>query len=530
SLLQSGVHDEAFYEELWETILDGNVWEGEITNERKNGEQYVVKQTISPITDKTGEIVRFVAINEDITQLREQQAQLQRERDRLTSLLDAVPTPLVLTTFEEGDPVVERVNRAFEETFGVSEQHLTGTSLDDHIVTHAETDQAKAINDALQAGDRIRCEVSRETADGDTRTFLLQATPFGNEEDEALGAYIDITNRKRAEEKQRLLTEVSQGIGEADTFLDGLERTLEAICAYTEWAYGEVWRPSADGQQLAFACGHATDPAFEQFVEASQSVTFKPGEGLPGRVYASATPEWISDVTDEPVEVFHRTELAADAGLRAAFGIPLVADDDVTAVLTFFLQHHRDRDDDLVEDVSDVVASLGGLVARKQYEQQLKEQRDNLETLNQVVRHDIRNDLQLVQAHAEMAEDHVDEEGREHLVTVQESAASAVELTRTARELAEMLLQSEVETQAVMLAPTLEQQIDEIQSAHPEAVVTVDGSLPRARVRGNEMLGSVFRNLLQNAILHNDKEIPRVTITTSEHEEQVEVRIADNGP
>ncbi|MFD1644027.1 PAS domain-containing protein [Halohasta litorea] len=66
NILQSGVHDDRFYERLWDTILAGNVWEGEITNTRKSGERYVAKQTISPVTDDTGDIVRFVAINEGL--------------------------------------------------------------------------------------------------------------------------------------------------------------------------------------------------------------------------------------------------------------------------------------------------------------------------------------------------------------------------------------------------------------------------------------------------------------------------------
>lgn len=529
-LLQSGVHEEVFYEELWDTILDGAVWEGELINERKNGDRYVVKQTISPILDEAGDPVRFVAVNEEITQLRDQQDHLQQDLTRFISLFNAVPTPLLLVTFADETPVVERVNQAFEDTFDVSKPELIGSSIDEHIVIDTDTDHATEINDALRAGESVRREVTRETANGSMRTFILQATPFGRDGTEALGAYVDITERKRAEEKQRLLTEVSQSIGEATTFDEGLGRTLQAICRYTEWAYGEVWYPAEDGQHVEFACGHASEPAFDSFMAASESVTFKRGEGLPGRVYASATPEWILDVTEEPVEVFHRTELAVDVGLLAAFGIPLVADDAVVAVFTFFLQHDRDRYEDLIQDVSDVVASLDGLVARKQYEQRIKEQRDNLEILNEMVRHDIRNDLQLVQAHAEMAVEYADETGCEHLSIVRENAASAVELTRTARELAELLLQPDVERQAVMLAPTLEQQLTEIQSAHADAVVTVDGTLPRVRVTGNEMLGSIFRNLLQNAILHTDKEIPTVTITAAEYEDHVEVRVADNGP
>lgn len=51
ALFKSGEHDREFYQELWETILDGKVWQGEVINEHKSGHQYVVDQTISPITE-----------------------------------------------------------------------------------------------------------------------------------------------------------------------------------------------------------------------------------------------------------------------------------------------------------------------------------------------------------------------------------------------------------------------------------------------------------------------------------------------
>lgn len=66
-LLKSGEHDETFYADLWETITAGDVWESEIINERKDGTQYVVEQTIAPITNDDGEVRRFVAVNNEIT-------------------------------------------------------------------------------------------------------------------------------------------------------------------------------------------------------------------------------------------------------------------------------------------------------------------------------------------------------------------------------------------------------------------------------------------------------------------------------
>lgn len=65
---------------------------------------------------------------------------------------------------------------------------------------------------------------------------------------------------------------------------------------------------------------------------------------------------------------------------------------------------------------------------------------------------------------------------------------------------------------------------------HSAASITVDGRLPDSAVIADDMLPSVFRNLLQNAIQHNDKEVPAVVVTASERDETVVVSVADNGP
>ncbi|TKX79006.1 PAS domain S-box protein [Halorubrum sp. SD626R] len=208
NILQSGAHDDLFYERLWDTILGGDVWEGEIINERRSGERYVAAQTISPVTDESGAITRFVAVNEDITELRNYQEQLERERDRFAALLDAVPVPLVLAAFDGDDPVVKQTNDAFRETFGFSGRELGGSSLDKFIVDDETSREASEINAQVRDGDRVDREVTRQTAAGDSREFLLTATPlvWGDETD-VLATYIDITDRNEARRKLERQTE-----------------------------------------------------------------------------------------------------------------------------------------------------------------------------------------------------------------------------------------------------------------------------------------------------------------------------------
>jgi len=159
----------------------------------------------------------------------------------------------------------------------------------------------------------------------------------------------------------------------------------------------------------------------------------------------------------------------------------------------------------------------------------LEEQNEQLEIINQVVRHDIRNDMQIVRGVSEELDDHVDEPGEQYLETVVDSVDSVVELTRTVRGLTETILNDEADLEPIPLRPTLKTEVNEVAASFDEADVSL-GDVPDATVRANDMLGSVFRNLLQNAILHNDAATPRVRVSVEETPDSVVVSVIDNGP
>jgi PAS domain S-box-containing protein len=89
SIVKSGEHGDAFYADLWGTVLGGDVWQGEIVNERKDGSTYTIEQTIAPIYDGDS-IERFVAVNNDITELKSYEAELERQNERLEAFARTV--------------------------------------------------------------------------------------------------------------------------------------------------------------------------------------------------------------------------------------------------------------------------------------------------------------------------------------------------------------------------------------------------------------------------------------------------------
>jgi PAS domain S-box-containing protein len=108
SILQSGEHDKGYYRRLWNTILDGQIWEEEIVNQRRSGERYTAHQTIAPIYEDDT-IVGFVAIQSDMTaqHLREQRISVLNRilRHNLKNAVNVISgnTDLLRTELEDAE-------------------------------------------------------------------------------------------------------------------------------------------------------------------------------------------------------------------------------------------------------------------------------------------------------------------------------------------------------------------------------------------------------------------------------------------
>jgi PAS domain S-box-containing protein len=89
-LLQSGLTPASTYESMWQTLTNGDVWEGELTNRRKDSSVYYERAIIAPIRKNNNEIIHYVAVKLDITEQRLQAIRLQRQLDALRILNDIV--------------------------------------------------------------------------------------------------------------------------------------------------------------------------------------------------------------------------------------------------------------------------------------------------------------------------------------------------------------------------------------------------------------------------------------------------------
>jgi len=195
ALLKSGLHDRTFYQELWSVIGSGDVWQGELVNERKDGRRFVIAQTIAPITDERGSVEGFVAINRDVTEQKEREQELERFRSAVSYAGHGV-----VITDEDG--VIEYVNEAFEELSGYSAAEIVGET--PAILKSGDHDEPfyRGLWETILDGEVWQGEVINERRDG-SRYVIDQTIAPITDEDGDLDGFVainrDITQLKSYE-------------------------------------------------------------------------------------------------------------------------------------------------------------------------------------------------------------------------------------------------------------------------------------------------------------------------------------------
>ena len=178
--------------------------------------------------------------------------------------------------------------------------------------------------------------------------------------------------RRQAQEQVSLLQTIAMEVGATNDLSSALEVVVRRVCEKTGWVIGQAWIPRDDGTVLdCSSAWFSTAIGLEKFRECSETTTFSPGAGLPGRVWSSKQSVWIPDVTLGMN--FPRVSVAAEVGLKAALGIPIVSGTQVLAVIEFFMRERRREDEQLVRVITAVAAQFGLVIERKWAEQTLRE-------------------------------------------------------------------------------------------------------------------------------------------------------------
>ncbi len=162
---------------------------------------------------------------------------------------------------------------------------------------------------------------------------------------------------------QQILYETARVLAEAPTLVEAVPPMLGAVCEALGWQYGALWE--VDRARNVLQCVGMWKPAqsFDEFATACTGMTFVPGVGLPGRVWASRQPAWIPDVTRDAN--FPRAPIARKVGLHAAFAVPVLQGATVIGVMEFFNRNILEPTPELLAMMRTVGTQVGLYVQRK---------------------------------------------------------------------------------------------------------------------------------------------------------------------
>ncbi len=351
-LLKSGRQDAAFYKALWETLLAGRAWQGELVNRRKDGRLYSEEMTITPVRGAGGAITHFIAIKQDVTDRARADAALRGSEEKYRALFSEMTEGFALHRIvcdEQGRPADYRfleVNPAFERLTGLRAEDVVGRTHNE-VLPEDDPTWVRTYGEVALTGVPARFDQYSPALGRHYEVVAYRPAP-----QQFAAVFTDVSNRKRKEEELRRLNRTLLAHTKSDQALIRAadEATfLAAVCRVVveDCGHAMVWIGLAEEDE-ARTVRPVAHSGFEEGYLDTLDVTWadtERGRGPTGTAIRTGRPVVCRSMTTDPAFAPWR-EQALARGFASSIALPLTASGRAFGALTIYSREQDPFSDD----------------------------------------------------------------------------------------------------------------------------------------------------------------------------------------
>lgn len=271
------------------------------------------------------------------------------------------------------DGYITSWNHAAEKLFGYSAGEIVNRHIS-VIIPEQKLNEEKEIIERISKGEYIRhFETERQCKDGRIVSISLTISPLKNADGQIIGAAKiarDITRRKQEAAHRALITGISRLFNGTTPLTETIHLALGMVAEFGGFALAEAWLLESENNSIYLAASAYSNAGIgEIFNEKKPAITFNKGRGLPGAAWKEATTQFWNDI-HQPGR-FLRHEKAKQAGLKSAYGFPLLYQQKVLGVLLLAQASNQRKEPGFETLLENICLQLGHEIQRKQLELQL---------------------------------------------------------------------------------------------------------------------------------------------------------------
>ena len=408
-LLHSGVQDRAAYQDMWSTILGGGSWSGEFVNRHRSGHLYTVTQTITPVVDADGTVTHFVAVQTDVTE----QRQVEAERDFGTQLVAVAGTAIIATDLEGR---ITLWNRGAEQMYGWSAEEVQGRNILELNVNPDAAAHADQIMAQLRAGESWNGEFEVRRRNGTSVPALVTNAPYldaaGNLAG-IIGVSVDVGDLRDTQHQAQQRASQQSAVAElsrrvlSDLDLDMISKdVVHVVASELDVPMVKVLELTADRADLLLTSGIGWREGLVGEVTVANDRRSQAGYTL-----LQDRAVIVPDLATEPR--FTGPELLTSHGVVAGMSTPIRAADGDYGILSAHTTAPRCFTADEAVFLDAVAGVLGAAVARQRVEQQLQATVERLAHSDQIrvaflraTSHELRTPLTSILGFAHLLQAH----------------------------------------------------------------------------------------------------------------------------